>query len=63
MCTVLNASMAEGREICELAHEEDSNGSDNDSGTDPEELTGLQEPKRLQKHSGAATYGTKFNPD
>ena len=55
--------MAEGREICEVAHEEDSNGSDNDSGTDPEELTGLQEPKRLQKHSGAATYGTKFNPD
>jgi len=50
-------------EICELAHEEDSSGSDNDSGTDPEEVTGPPEPKRSRKHSRAATYRTKFNPD
>jgi len=56
--------MAEGREIGELAHEEEDSGeSDNDSGTDPEELTGPPEPKRSRKHSGAATYRTKFNPD
>jgi len=56
--------MAEGREIGELAHEEEDSGeSDDDSGTDPEELTGPPEPKRSRKHSGAATYRTKFNPD
>ena len=52
--------MAEGSEIRELAHE-DSNGSNNDTGTDHEELTGPLEPKRLRKHSGAATYRMKFN--
>ena len=54
--------MAECSEIRELAHE-DSSGSDNDSGTDHEELTGPPEPKRSRKHSGAATYRTNFNPD
>ena len=52
--------MAESQEI---AHEEDSSGSDNDLGTDCEELAGPPEPKRSRKHSGAGMYQTKFKPD
>ena len=52
--------MAESREI---SREEDSSGSDNDLGTDAEELAGPPEPKQSRKHSGAAMYRTKFNPD
>ena len=39
------SAMIEGSEIRELAHEEDSSGSDDDSGTGREEVTGPPEPK------------------
>ena len=55
--------MAEGAEIRLLAHENSSGSDTDDSGTDREELLGPPELKRSRRHSGAATYRTKFNPD
>ena len=47
----------------DLAEREIEDWSDEDFGTDCEELAGPPEPKRSRKWQGAATYRTKFNPD